>query len=83
MTTFIVVSNEFSADLQQNIERSYPKNYRINPTTWLLSTEGVTADISKSLGITDGNVGSAVVFRTDGYYGWNDKSLWEWLDTAS
>ena len=39
----------------------------------------VTKEISDLAGISDGNGGKYVVTKLDNYYGWADKSLWEWI----
>jgi hypothetical protein len=53
---------------------------QIAPGQWLVSAKGKTAqEISDQLGLTDGTIGSGIVFAISGYYGRAANNIWEWI----
>ena len=38
-----------------------------------------TQDFSSDLGIVDGSVGAYLVSVVDSYYGWANRSIWDWI----
>ena len=82
MAIFLVGSQNKNNQLSDVIKREYPDNFfEISSEQWLVSSDSLTKEVSDKLGITGGGHGRTVVFKIDVYYyGWHDKSLWEWLD---
>ena len=53
---------------------------QIAPGQWLVSEKGKTAQqISDQLGLSDGSIGSGIVFAISGYYGRAPNNIWEWI----
>ena len=81
MAIFVVISESASEQLFNTIAHTYPGNfYKIGSDQWLIAAHKRTKDVADSLNISVGAVGRAAVFKMDGYFGWHDKRLWEWLE---
>ncbi len=81
MTVFLVLSDNPNPELERKITEIYPRShYPIGDRQWAIADDKKTsAEVTKELGIKDGALGRAVVFRTAGASGWFTKSFWEWL----
>jgi hypothetical protein len=53
---------------------------KVGPGQWLISFAGTAKDLSDALGVSQGEVGSAVIIAASGYYGRADNSIWEWIN---
>jgi hypothetical protein len=81
MTVFLVLSDKPNPALERKIAEIYPQaHYQLGDRQWAIAADKKTsAEVMVELGIKDGALGRAVVFRTAGAAGWFMKSLWEWL----
>lgn len=74
----------FSAKLEANLEKCFPKKWRdIGVGSYLVACEEptVTKDLSEKLEISGGSVGAYIVTKLSPFYGWGDNSMWEWIST--
>lgn len=39
----------------------------------------ITQDVANLVGITSGNAGAYIVTNLEPYYGWANKTIWEWI----
>jgi hypothetical protein len=81
MTVFLVLSDGPNPALEQKILETYPDaHFQLSDRQWAVAADKKTsAEVRDELGMRDGSLGRAVVFRTAGASGWFKKSLWEWL----
>ena len=76
------LSEEARANLEGALDMRFPQAWRaIGNGSYLLATTMVriTQDISTEIGITDGHFGEFLVTDIGSYFGWADRSLWEWI----
>jgi hypothetical protein len=83
MGVVVLVCNSEQPDLVANIERLYPEHYKMGVCQWAISTPDLTETVVEKLGAGDGDMGSVVVFSINGYYGYHDLALWEFLSRNS
>jgi len=83
MAVFVILNvSGPNAALAAKVAEVYPNdNFHLNPSTWFVKDEGVTAaQVCEKLGIVvDGPVGSVVVVKIEDYFGVASKALWDWL----
>jgi len=81
MALFAILAPSDAPGLVQALEARFKDNYfRVGPGQWIISGSGTASDISKIIGITDGNVGSpAMVLLIGGYFGRAPTNIWEWM----
>ncbi len=82
MPVFAIVSATEPAKLAEAIRTKFQDNFIELPreSGWLVAAHGSTAQqVSDTLGISEAQVGSAMVFTIAGYWGRAPKNLWEWL----
>ena len=80
MAVFVVISTLPNPTLKAKIQEAYPNDhYVLNDRTWLVSGDYISSQVSNNLRISDGDMGQSAVFTIDGYYGWHEKQMWEWL----
>lgn len=46
---------------------------------WLIASSGTAQELSNKLGVTEGDLGSTIIFSTAGYYGRAPSNIWEWI----
>ena len=81
MIVFSVTSLTPNPKLNSKVVETYNSNSRkINETTWLIAASGTSREVSDSLTISEGEIGSsAIVFATSGYFGRAPTDIWEWI----
>ena len=79
MKLFIVTATKNASELKAKILEQNFEHFELRPDTWFVAFDGTTTQISRTLGIRDGIVGSGVVCRIAAYSGYTTKSAWEWL----
>lgn len=83
MTIFAVLTEPDNALIVDRLSRLFPSAYRISPGQHLISKAGITsAQLAEEIG-TKGEYGNFVVFAVESYWGWHQKSLWEWVKANS
>ena len=60
-------------------ERFGTDSLEIQPGQWLVAYKGTSQQLSDELGISDGSIGSCIIFAISGYWGRAPTSIWEWL----
>ena len=81
MALFAILAPSDAPGLVQVLEARFKDNYlKVGPGQWILSGSGTASDISKLIGISDGQVGtSAIVLLIGGYFGRASTDIWEWM----
>lgn len=77
---FAIIAAHDPTKLAAALKDKYPQDYlELVPGQWLVSG-GVTAqEVSDTLGITNGENGSAVVLSFQTYFGRTNPNVWEWI----
>ena len=87
MALFLLVTQRTptSTGLLDRLPVLYPDHKAIAPNAWLIHTEGTSRDISEHLFPRDDKpqIKSHVVVLVNGYFGWNERTLWEWMSAAT
>lgn len=68
--------------INASIVMNFPDRWRdIGNDCYLVATTKpmVTEDVSVLAGIKDGQAGTYIVTKMDPYYGWANKTIWEWV----
>lgn len=79
-TIFAVFGTTTPPAVKTALDRVYPLDHiEVGPGQWLVIAEGTAKDVSDTLGITGGTLGSAVVVSASGYFGRAPSNIWEWL----
>ena len=83
MSAFVVLVHPESKDeLGEAIESAYPgsQHYKFDDTTFLITGDLLTRDITDALKIGDNDERPAAVLKLNGSYsGHSFASLWEWV----
>jgi hypothetical protein len=80
MTVFVVVALTSNPMFEAAIMQSYPDDHlKLTDTVWLVSASGTSRTVSDELKISEGEVGSGMIFSTAGYFGRSSPSNWEWI----
>ena len=86
MALHMIVLNSPNEDLASRIQETYPDNYEISQTCYLVQSKDITQKIATAVGIKGENRiahASGAVFKLNGAYaGYASRALWEWLDQA-
>jgi hypothetical protein len=80
MIVFAVSALAPNAALDAALPAKFPGNcLQASPTLWLVASGGTAQEVSDKIGITEGGLGSTIVFSTAGYYGRAPSNIWEWI----
>ena len=80
MIVYAVVGVSPAAGLGASIATAFPTDsFQVTPSFWLVAGSGTAQEVSDKIGLTAGNLGSAVVFSTAGYFGRAPTNVWEWI----
>lgn len=87
MAVFVVLAEHPNKQLGQKVIEAFPNDhYVLDDRSWLVSANVISRKVSDLLEITSdedilaGKMGRAIVFAIDGYYGFHDKDIWEWIN---
>lgn len=79
MAAFAVMGPPDNPHLKGAIERNFEKRYFLGPGQWVVAETNLTAQqVAERIGLNNSS-GLFVVFSVAGWFGWHNKSLWEWL----
>lgn len=83
MGVFLITPISNPDDIARAVKEHFPKEHLPIPRTGsiLVSFNGTTRELSDDLGISKGEVGSAVVVPVTNYYGRAPVEIWEWMKT--
>ena len=90
MPAFLVhISKDDPGECAARLEEQYPlpNHHKLSEDTYLVHDDNLTKDLAEAIGI-DGAAGidspTGVVFKlnTRGFGGFDDRSVWEWLDLS-
>lgn len=84
MATFVIIPTETNPKLDEIVLSKFGKgSYQLPKGEWLVSYDGTSKQLCEEIGITDDNVGGAIVLNFSGYWGLASKNIWEWLKENS
>ena len=82
MSIFAVILTDPQDETKHKIEAVYPDSYQMASNVFLVSSNGLTKEVSNNLGIGEGGT-DGVVFRLNhAYAGYTSRETWEWLSRA-
>ena len=71
-----------SKSLVDALTKEFPDSWHdLGNSSYLVATPKplITQDITKLAGISGGTAGSYLVTNLDSYFGWANRSTWEWI----
>lgn len=76
-----VLFSEADQEAAAQLAKSFPVNYRLSDTLFLVRTPSLTEDVAVATGIKgDKRRFSGVVFKlNEAYAGYYNRTLWDWL----
>ncbi len=75
-----VVAGDNDSRLGAAVAHTYPEDHiKVWTGLYLVSAEATAQQVSERLGVTNGQIGRAVVTSINGYFGYAPKNVWEWL----
>ena len=82
MADYIVIFDEESDENRQKVTKLYPGAYEHHPQIFFVRSNEVSEAVASRLGIKGEGGGTiGAVFKIgSAYFGYTNKSLWEWLD---
>lgn len=84
MTIFAIIAPAANDALKKAVESHFPKHLEFSPGQFVVAVEGMTAQqVVLQIDGKDGTKGKFVVFSVAAYWGYHDKTLWEWLTVNS
>ena len=84
MAIFVVVADSDNPAIGAAIAKNYPQDhYKLNGHSWLVSADTLSKTLSETIGLSDGDLGWAVVFAMDAYWGYHSNETWEWIKLKS
>ena len=85
MSTFAVILNEPSAEVERRIRDAYPppNHYAFSATVYLVAGDLLVDDIIETVGIGEDSGAAGFVVRLNhGYGGWTNRGIWDWFARA-
>ncbi len=84
MTVLAIIVDEEDAQFALDLEERYPVNYHVQSRVWLVATNDLTKEVSSKLFFDGGKDKSDarikhVVLSTNGYWGYANNDLWEFM----
>jgi sarcosine oxidase gamma subunit len=77
---FAIMAPSDDPKLEAAIQAKFPADQlKVGPGQWIIAATGTSKDISDQLGLTEGDVGSAIIVSFSGYYGRASTNIWEWI----
>jgi hypothetical protein len=83
MTIFAIIAPSDDGRVALAVQNKFLRHYKFGPGQYVVNAVGPTAQSIANEIAPHGEVGYFVVFSVAGYWGWHDKSLWEWLTLNS
>jgi hypothetical protein len=85
MAIFVVFKVSHPHQMHAAIARAFPFDHSdLGDNEWLISARGTAQEVSNKLGLTPGNdLGSAIVFSMQSYYGRASTNVWDWIKTKA
>lgn len=88
MDTYLIYLSNENADAWEKVKETWSHHHILDDRVAFVAPEKVTttAAISDSVGLGEGDEGNeltGIVVSMGAYNGYNDRSLWEWLDKVA
>lgn len=82
MALFLIATKEPNEGLEQALKNKFGDDVRrIAGGQWLVSSESPTRDLYEEIDTEGGLWGNSIIVTVGNYYGWNDPSIWEWIES--
>lgn len=82
MAIFAVIEpgGDSAGTLRASVEGKFPyDNLPVGVGTWLIAAPGTARDVATSIGVAEGQVGSAIVIEVASYWGRASPEIWSWM----
>lgn len=81
MPVFLVFGSDNPKNLEKEINEKFSDNhYKVSETEWFVASEkGTTKNVADELS-PDGKNGAFIVIPVTNFWGFHNKSTWEWLE---
>tara|TARA_B100000929_G_scaffold222162_1_gene178501 strand:- start:767 stop:1039 length:273 start_codon:yes stop_codon:yes gene_type:complete len=81
MPVFLVLGSDKPEEMGKLISQKFPDNYyEISSDEWFVASEkGTTKSVAEELH-PDGESGTFIVIPVTNFWGFHNKSTWEWLE---
>lgn len=84
MNVFVIFKASHPTSLNAAVESVFPEDHlRLQEDEWLVAGPLTAQEVSDRLQISNGENGSAIVFRMGSYYGRASTNIWDWIKTKS
>jgi hypothetical protein len=84
MSIFAIFKVSNSPAIEAALQEKLPgKHLKLSDGQYLVSAIGTAKAVSDDLGISEGKVGSAIVFKMENYFGRATSDIWEWVKTQA
>lgn len=85
MAIFVVFKVSDPGKMHSAVTSVFPLDHlELGDNEWLISARGTAQEVSNRLGLTPGNdLGSAIVFSMQSYYGRASTNVWDWIKTKA
>ena len=87
MRVFVVVLDEdgkaVSAQVEERLKGSVSSLYRLSPDVFVVAADLLSSELAAVAGIKGEerlSDATGVVFRIDGYSGFTNRAMWEWME---
>ena len=84
MRVFAVIRLSEPVKVEAAVKQHFDKHsLKLSDQEWLVAGKGTAKEVSDQLGISEGENGIGIVFRTEGYFGRAPSDIWEWIKTKT
>ncbi len=84
MHIFVVFRVTDKEHLGPAVRTAFPENnLQLQEDEWLVAANLTAKEVADHLGVSEGENGSAIIFKMSGYYGRATTDVWDWIKTKS
>ncbi|MEM9706090.1 MAG: hypothetical protein AAF850_08435 [Pseudomonadota bacterium] len=81
MKVFFVSAEKRLSNLAARVEEIFGGNSRkLADSMWLVASDSTTQDLYRQIDLNGGDFGALVIVTLVDFFGWGDKSAWEWVE---
>ena len=83
MNVFAIISPEPNPKLEEVLKEQFEANdrlYVVAPGQYLVASDLTSKRLNDKIGISNGDMGLALILRIGTYTGWHHRPMWEWID---
>ena len=84
MSIFVIFRVADPAKVEAALEAHFPaKHMKVREGQYLVSGTGTAQAISDKLGLSEGELGSGIIFKMSNYFGRASAEIWDWIKTEA